>query len=94
MVTKVSRDVRKSIKLDDQAIDIGPGGDTHQTADGPSVLYDSVALLLSPEGAELLKNEASARDFIANAFRTLQVHRLCRQCKVLGGGDRWRRELR
>jgi catalase len=35
---------------------------------GPSVLYDAVALLVSEEGAELLKGEATARDFIADAF--------------------------
>ena len=35
---------------------------------GPSVLYDAVALMVSPEGAQLLNNEATARDFIADAF--------------------------
>jgi catalase len=35
---------------------------------GPSVLYDSVALLLSEEGVKQLINEASARDFVADAF--------------------------
>ena len=35
---------------------------------GPSVLYDSVALLVSPGGAAMLQNEASVRDFIADAF--------------------------
>jgi catalase len=34
---------------------------------GPSVLYDSIALL-SAEGARKLSNEASLRDFIADAF--------------------------
>ncbi len=35
---------------------------------GPSVLYDSVALLISAEGARALIDEAAARDFIADAF--------------------------
>jgi catalase len=35
---------------------------------GPSVLYDSVAILVSEEGAAMLENEASVRDFIADAF--------------------------
>jgi catalase len=35
---------------------------------GPSVLYDAVALIVSPEGAERLTGEATARDFVADAF--------------------------
>jgi catalase len=35
---------------------------------GPSVLYDAVAILLSAEGAELLAKEATARDFVNDAF--------------------------
>lgn len=35
---------------------------------GPSVLYDAVALLPSPDGAALLANESTARDFVADAF--------------------------
>lgn len=35
---------------------------------GPSVLYDAVALIVSPEGAEQLVKEATARDFVADAF--------------------------
>lgn len=35
---------------------------------GPSVLYDAVALLVSPDGAKLLGSEATARDFVADAF--------------------------
>jgi catalase len=34
----------------------------------PSVLYDAVALLLSEDGAKLLANEATARDFVTDAF--------------------------
>ncbi|GBQ67924.1 catalase [Ameyamaea chiangmaiensis NBRC 103196] len=35
---------------------------------GPSVLYDAVALVVSAKGADLLSNEATARDFIADAY--------------------------
>ena len=41
----------------------------HQMIDGgPSVLYDAVALIVSPEGAQKLLGEATARDFVADAF--------------------------
>jgi catalase len=35
---------------------------------GPSVLYDAVAILVSPDGAKRLGSEATARDFVADAF--------------------------
>jgi catalase len=35
---------------------------------GPSVVFDAVALLLSDAGAKLLADEATARDFVADAF--------------------------
>jgi catalase len=35
---------------------------------GPSVLYDAVAILLSADGAELLANDAAAKDFVSDAF--------------------------
>jgi catalase len=35
---------------------------------GPSILYDAVALLLSKEGAKMLAEEATAREFVADAF--------------------------
>lgn len=35
---------------------------------GPSVLYDAVAVLASAEGAALLAREATARDFVADAY--------------------------
>ena len=35
---------------------------------GPSVLYDAVALLPSPNGARRLAQEATARDFVADAY--------------------------
>ncbi|MGO6735520.1 catalase [Rhizobium ruizarguesonis] len=50
--------------------------EAHQMIDGgPSVLYDAVALLPSAEGAGDLLKEATARDFVADAF----VH-----CKFIG----------
>ena len=35
---------------------------------GPSVLYDAVAVLPSAAGAQLLAMEATARDFVSDAF--------------------------
>lgn len=35
---------------------------------GSSVLYDAVALIVGPEGGEQLTKEATARDFVADAF--------------------------
>jgi catalase len=35
---------------------------------GPSVLYDAVALLVSAEGAALLAQEATAKDFVSDAY--------------------------
>lgn len=35
---------------------------------GPSVLYDAVAILLSSEGAQILSGEATAKDFVNDAF--------------------------
>lgn len=42
---------------------------------GPSVLFDAVALLTSAEGIEDLVKEATARDFVADAFQ---------HCKFIG----------
>jgi len=39
---------------------------------GPSVLYDAVALLPSKDGAKVLAQEATARDFVADAFAHLK----------------------
>ncbi|WP_163876444.1 catalase [Rhizobium laguerreae] len=50
--------------------------EAHQMIDGgPSVLYDAIALLPSAEGTGDLLKEATARDFVADAF----VH-----CKFIG----------
>ena len=38
----------------------------------PSVVFDAVALLVSEQGAEILVNESTARDFIADAFAHLK----------------------
>ena len=35
---------------------------------GPSVLYDAVALILSEEGADMLKTHGPAREFVSDAF--------------------------
>ena len=35
---------------------------------GPSVLYDAVAILASAEGAKLLAKDATAKDFVNDAF--------------------------
>jgi catalase len=35
---------------------------------GPSVLYDAVAILASGDGAALLMREATAKDFVSDAF--------------------------
>ncbi|ABC22157.1 catalase [Rhodospirillum rubrum] len=46
----------------------------HQKVNGaPSVLYDAVAVLLSTEGAKLLLNEATAKDFVSDAFAHAKV---------------------
>jgi len=42
---------------------------------GPSVVFDAVAVLLSDAGAQLLADEATARDFVADAFA---------HCKFIG----------
>jgi catalase len=50
---------------------------THVDADdkingGPSVLFDSVAVLMSPEGAAKLTTDAPAKDFVSDAFAHLK----------------------
>ena len=39
---------------------------------GPSVLFDAVVLLPSADGAAMLAREATARDFVADAFAHLK----------------------
>ncbi len=47
----------------------------HMIDGGPSVLFDAVALVLSGEAADKLTGEATARDFVADAFA---------HCKFIG----------
>ncbi len=48
----------------------------HMIDGGPSVLFDAIALLTPAAAIEELVKEAAARDFVADAFSTLQVYRL------------------
>ena len=48
-----------------------------QLRGGPSVLYDAVALLPSEDDVEILMQEPTARDFVADAFA---------HCKFIGYG--------
>lgn len=47
----------------------------HKIDGGPSVLFDAVVLLPSADGANLLKEDATTRDFVADAFA---------HCKFIG----------
>jgi catalase len=47
----------------------------HMIDGGPSVLFDAVALIVSEEGAAMLAKQATARDFVADAFA---------HCKFIG----------
>jgi catalase len=49
----------------------------HMIDGGPSVLFDAVALLPAREAVDELANEATARDFVADAFQ---------HCKFIGYG--------
>lgn len=44
----------------------------HRINGGPSVLFDAVAIVVSPKGASQLSTEATARDFIADAYAHLK----------------------
>jgi catalase len=44
-----------------------------QLAGTPSVLFDAVAVILSPEGARMLAKESAAIDFIRDAFGHLKA---------------------
>jgi hypothetical protein len=68
---------------------------------GPSVLYDAVAILPSKDGANILLRNASAKDFISDAFRSLEVPSFCKERTApvqnkrafpknsTGSGSRW-----
>ncbi|MGN6595237.1 catalase [Sphingopyxis terrae] len=47
----------------------------HKIDGGPSVLFDAVTLLASDDGAELLADDAAAKDFVSDAFA---------HCKFIG----------
>ncbi len=57
----------------------------HMIDGGPSVLFDAVALLTSSEAMDDLVKEATARDFVADAFQHCKFigydHRPCRFSK-------------
>jgi catalase len=47
--------------------------EAHEKIDGgPSVLFDAVAIMISADGAKLLTDESTARDFVADAFAHLK----------------------
>ena len=50
----------------------------HKIDGGPSVLFDSVAILPSAEGVQLLAQDAAAKDFVSDAFG---------HCKFIGYAD-------
>ena len=45
---------------------------------GPSVLYDAVVVLTSEKGVDTLSGHPAARDFVTDAVRPRQIHRLHR----------------
>ena len=47
-------------------------GANQKIGGGPSVLYDAVAILPSKDGANILLTNASAKDFISDAFGHLK----------------------
>lgn len=50
---------------------------------GPSVLFDSVAILVSPEGASQLSTDSNAKDFISDAYSHLKFIAYNDAAKVL-----------
>lgn len=61
---------------------------------GPSVLFDAVVLAVSEAGAELLADESTARDFVADAYAhlkyigyTQEAKRLLDKAAVPAAGD-------
>ena len=56
-------------KIAGAVLDNGSVVEAKQKIDGgPSVLYDAVALVLSPEGAAILAKDKTAKDFVADAY--------------------------
>ena len=61
---------------------------SHHAADekvngGPSVLYDAVAVLPGREGAQTLAREATAKDFVNDAFAHLKFIAWCESARPL-----------
>ena len=61
---------------------------SHHAADekvngGPSVLYDAVAVLPGREGAQTLAREATAKDFVNDAFAHLKLIAWCESARPL-----------
>ncbi len=50
---------------------------------GPSVLYDAVAVLVSGEGASMLAREATAKDFVSDAYAHAKVIAYTSPAKML-----------
>jgi catalase len=50
---------------------------------GPSVLYDAIAVIPSAEGAALLAREATAKDFVSDAFAHAKFIAYCDAAKPL-----------
>ncbi|MFL9841896.1 catalase [Sphingomonas sp. ST-64] len=50
---------------------------------GPSVLYDAVAVIASPEGASMLATDAAAKDFVTDAFAHCKFIGLSEETKPL-----------
>jgi len=44
----------------------------HKIGGGPSVLFDAVAVLVSPDGANKLASESTAKDFVSDAYSHLK----------------------
>jgi catalase len=55
----------------------------HQLAGGPSIFFDAVAVLVSPEGAATLAKEAAAIDWLRDAFGHLKVIGVSKAAKKL-----------
>ncbi len=55
----------------------------HKIEGGPSVVFDAVALLFSKEGAKTMAKEASAKDFVSDAFAHMKFIAYTEEVKPL-----------
>ena len=56
-------------KIGGAVLDDGTLIEAKQKVDGgPSILYDAVAVILSPDGAAMLASDKTAKDFVSDAF--------------------------